>query len=222
MSLIRGSRVGVAWGSSQGFNAERKWWDRRAAGARPHRLGPSPPMRLWRGINACPRHGMSVARGLARSAGLRMRGASHRVTWADANFVWASTEGTGSTPVLSRGRERAWSGPQRGTPQPTFKLGGTCGVLPQVPVFRRNGAGGNRTPVPEQPAWRLYACVSPFVLDLGTAASGVPFGQYPRKFLAGDPRGSRVSAKPDASLASLSGVKSQRAALIRLPERSCY
>jgi len=49
-------------------------------------------------------------------------------------------------PETSRNRGVTRSGPERGTPQPTFKLGGTCGSFPQVPVFQKNGAGGNRTP----------------------------------------------------------------------------
>jgi hypothetical protein len=54
-------------------------------------------------------------------------------------------------PETSRNRGMTRSGPKRGTPQPTLKLGGTCGWFPQVPhptiEFRKNGAGGNRTPV---------------------------------------------------------------------------
>ena len=30
----------------------------------------------------------------------------------------------------------------------------------------KNGAGGNRTPVPESSAQRLYVCSHPFILDL--------------------------------------------------------
>lgn len=57
-------------------------------------------------------------------------------------------------PETRRNGETVRSGPKHGTP----KISGTCGLFPQVPEIRKNGAGGNRTPVPRRSACSLYAC----------------------------------------------------------------
>lgn len=79
-------------------------------------------------------------------------------------------------------------------------------LLTEMSMAKKNGAGGNRTPVPKRPERRLYACSRWFDLNPQPTIDSLRWVQLPVKFSPLHPRERRESASLLSLSPALAGV----------------